>query len=179
MPGLNGRTRTFRLSVNKRIAKYACLILDPTNSTQTSWFCKLPTSASPGTPWTQAPLAGVAIYNFFEPNFFAAQDTDPTTITGTTPTSPYVLGGTGVQDNGPGITLQYDGEARVQLSADGAVSDGDVLLIADVYGRVNNPANLSVSTGTYCYQVGIAIGKGTNENDVLWARILPIQAAVA
>lgn len=175
MPGLNGLTQTYRLSTNIRLAKYAVLLKDPTDTTQTKWFAKIPPSS---TPWLTAAVAGVVIGNYYEPNYFSAEDTDPSTITGTTPTSPYVLGGTGVQDNGPGVTVQYTGTARVQVNGSGTVLDGDLLVVADQYGRVNNPVNLGITSGTLVYQVGYAKGKATAINQVIWVDLILIKAAV-
>ncbi len=174
MPGLNGLTQTFRLTTNIRVAKYAALLNDPTNTTQQKWFAKIPPSS---TPWLNAAVAGVVIGNYYEPNFFTAEDTDPATVTGTTPTSPYVLGGTG-QDNGPGITVQYNGTCRVQANGSGTISSGDLLVVADQYGRVNNPVNLGITAGTLVYQLGIAKGKATAINQVLWCDLILIRAAV-
>lgn len=170
MPGLNGHTITLRLANNIRVAKYAVLVTDPTDTTQQFWYCQQPV-AKASAPWLVAP-AGVAIQNLVEPNYFPGQDPDPATVTGSTPTLPYVLGGTGAQQPGPGITLQYTGLARVQADGSGTIQDGDIVVVADQYGRVNTPANLAIVGGTYAFQVGIARGKATAINQVLWADLI-------
>lgn len=175
MPGLNGATQTFRLSSNIRVAKYAVLLNDPTDTTQAKWYASIPGSV---TPWLSASVAGVAIENYYEPNFFTAEDADPSTVTGTTPNAPYTLGGTTQQDAGPGLTVQYTGTARVQANGSGTINSGDLLVVADQYGRVNNPVNLGITTGTLVFQVGIAKGKATAVNQVLWADLIFIKVGV-
>jgi hypothetical protein len=160
MAGLNGHTRTFRLNASKRVAKFCALVVDATDTTGITGalFMKLPTGAN------QGPVAGITIEHWVEPNQLYAEDTDPTTITGTTPASPYasMLGGTGLQI---GPTVQIDGEARCYAA--GIVAAGDIVVIADAYGRVNNLANLSISAATKIYQVGIARSASAEANDVI------------
>lgn len=173
MPGINGHTATGRLSTNVRVAKYAALLTDAVNSLQNKYFVSLPPSVTPwlvGASGVYAP-AGVTFQNYYEPNFFTAEDTNPTTVTGTTPANGYVLGGTGVQDNGPGIAFQYDGRARLQAGAGGTINAGDVLVIADQYGRVQNLANLSITVGTVVWAIGTAVGQSTATNQVIMADI--------
>jgi len=156
MPGLDGHTRTCRLNASKRVAKFSALVIDATDTTTISGaiFVKLPSGANVG------PVAGVTIGHWLEPNVFYAEDTDPSTITGTTPSPPYasMLGGTGI-DIGP--TLQISGQARC-YSASSAITAGKVLVIADAYGRVDTAAHLSIGAGTLIYPVGIA---RTNSSD--------------
>ena len=51
--------------------------------------------------------------------------------------------------------------------AGGTINDGDVVLIADAYGRVQNATNLAIGGGTKIYPVGIARTKATAINDVI------------
>lgn len=161
MPGMDGLTRTYRLSTSKQVAKFTALIGDPTDTTSTTGaiYAALPTGPN------QGPVKGVTFEHWLAPNTFYAEDTDPSTITGVTPPSPYqtFLGGTSA-DNGP--TLQITGQVRCYAQG-GTINDGDVVVIADAYGRVNTPANLGIAGGTKIYPVGIARTKATAINQVI------------
>ena len=162
MAGLDGLTRTYRLLTSVQVAKFTALIGSPNNTGGTAGpiYSALPTAAN------QGPVKGVTFEHWLAPNTFYQEDTDPSTITGVTPPSPYqtFLGGTAT-DNGP--TLQISGQARCYINGSGTVKDGDVVVIADAYGRVNNTTNLSISAGTLIYPVGIARSGGTAVNDVI------------
>ena len=162
MAGLDGHTRTYRLSTSVRVAKFTALIGDPTQTGTTTGaiYAAVPTAAN------QGPVKGVTLEHWLEPNTFYMEDTDPSTITGTTPSSPYqnFLGGTTGQDNGP--TVQYTGQARAYAA--GVVKDGDIVVIADAYGRVNNATNLSIAAGTTLYPVVIARTSSAQINDVIF-----------
>jgi hypothetical protein len=80
------------------------------------------------------------------PDYFVRAGTDPTTVTGTAPRQ--------FNLRGFGIALKIMGVAKVYAA--GAVNQGDTLVIADQYGRVNNTANLGIVPGTKIYPVGIA-----------------------
>src|SRR5579883_2947266 len=119
MAGVNGLTVGFRSGANQRIAKFSVLVKDTTETSQNQQYATLPGAANaPG-------VLGVLTEHFVEPNYFVPQSTDPTTVTGTTPTL-YNL-------KGRGLTLQVNGIAKVYAA--GAVNQGDVLVIADQYGR--------------------------------------------
>ncbi len=151
MAGINGLTVAFRSGVDKRIAKFSVLTIDTTDTTQNQQYAQLPgASNAPG-------VLGVTIEHFVEPNYFVPQGTDPSTVTGTAPVL-YNL-------KGRGVTLQVNGIAKVYAA--GAVNQGDQLVVADVYGRVNNLANLSISAGTKIYLVGIAQNTTAAVNDVV------------
>jgi len=164
MAGIDGWTRTYRLSASKRIAKFSALISDSSDSGNITGalYCSLPSGQNVG------PVAGVTVEHYVEPNQFYPQDTDPSTITGTTPASPYasLLGGTNpaVADIGP--TLQYAGQARC-YAASGNITAGALVCIADAYGRVDTPTSLGISAGNKVYPVGIARSKSTKVNDVV------------
>ncbi|HLI35496.1 MAG TPA: hypothetical protein VKW70_10655 [Terriglobia bacterium] len=150
MAGINGLTVGFRSGVNQRIAKFTVLVKDTADTSQSQQYATLPTAANaPG-------VLGVLTEHFVEPNYFAPQGTDPTTVTGAAPAL-YNL-------KGRGLTLQVNGIAKVYAA--GAVNQGDVLVIADQYGRVNNVSNLSIAAGTKIYPVGIAQNSTQNANDV-------------
>ena len=171
MPGANSANLTYRLSSNVRVAKYTGLVKDATDSTATRFFASVPTAPSGGNgPWQKAP-AGVTLEQYVEPNQFYPEDTDPTTITGTTPSGGYTLGGTGVGLD-RGITLAERG-ARIRCYAAGAINAGDKVCIADQYGRVNNYANLALAGGTRLFTLGTAVSKSTAANDVIFVDLNP------
>jgi hypothetical protein len=152
MAGINGLALGFRSDANVRINKFTALVKSATNtSDQQHRYAALPGAANaPG-------VLGVTVEHFVEPNYFVPQGTDPTTVTGSTPTL-YNM-------QGRALTLQVNGVAR--CIAAGAVNQGDVLVIADSKGRVNNTANLSITAGTKIYPVGIAQNKTQNANDIV------------
>ena len=166
MAGLDGRTRTYRLTTSVQVAKFTALIGSSADTTSTTGaiYAALPTGQN------QGPVKGVTFEHWLAPNTFYQEDTDPSTITGVTPPSPYqtFLGGTST-DNGP--TVQYTGQARCYAGAGGTIHDGDVVVIADQYGRVQNAANLSIAGGTKIYPVGIARSEATATNDVLFVEL--------
>ncbi len=151
MAGINGLTVAFRAQQNQRVYKFTALVKDTADTTQNQQYAGLPAAAN------AAGVLGISVEHFVEPNYFIAQGTDPTTITGTAPVL-YNL-------KGRGITLQVNGIAR--CIAAGAVSQGDQVVIADVYGRVNNLANMSIAAGTKIYPVGIAQNSTQNANDIV------------
>jgi hypothetical protein len=174
MAGARGWTETYRLSTNVRVAKYTALAADAVDTTQTALFAKQPAAAS---PWlTQC--VGVTILNFFEPNFFAQQDTDPSTITGTTPVTPYVLGGTGLLENGPFLTVQNAGIARCYAASASSITSGSLVVVADQFGRVATPAAVGVAAGVKVFPVGTAMTGSTAINTVLLVNV-NVQQTVA
>ncbi len=151
MAGINGLALAFRFKLNERVYKFTALVTDTTDTTQNQQFCTLPgASNAPG-------VMGVTIEHFVEPNYFVPQSTNPTTVTGTAPVL-YSLVGRAIQ-------LQVNGIAR--CIAAGAVNQGDLLVIADAFGRVNNTANLSIAAGTKIFPVGIAQNTTAAVNDIV------------
>jgi hypothetical protein len=162
MAGINGLTVGFRSGVNERIAKFLVLVKDTSLTVQNQQYVTLPGAANaPG-------VMGVTIEHFVEPNYFVPQGTPPESFTGSTPTL-YNL-------EGRGLTLQVNGIARCYAA--GAVNQGDMLVVADTYGRVNNTANLSIAAGTKIYSVGIAQNTTQEADDVVEV-LLNFQQAVA
>jgi hypothetical protein len=151
MAGINGLTVAFRSGVNERIAKFSVLAKDTTDTAENQQYATLPGGAN------AAGVLGVTVEHFVEPNYFVPQGTAPETVTGTAPVL-YNL-------RGRGLTLQVNGIAKVYAA--GAVNQGDILVVADVYGRVNNTANLGISAGTKIYSVGIAQNSTQNADDVV------------
>jgi hypothetical protein len=162
MAGINGLTVGFRSGVNERIAKFLVLVKDTSLTVQNQQYVTLPGAANaPG-------VMGVTIEHFVEPNYFVPQGTPPESFTGSTPTL-YNL-------EGRGLTLQVNGIARCYAA--GAVNQGDMLVVADEYGRVNNTSNLSISGSTMIYTVGIAQNTTGATNDVVEV-LLNFQQGVA
>jgi hypothetical protein len=161
MAGINGLTVAFRSGQNMRISKFLVLVKDTSDTTQNQQYAKLPGESVNGNMSSATPNApgvlGVTIEHFIEPNYFVPQSTPPESFTGSTPALYNLLG--------RGLTLQVNGIAKVYAA--GAVNQGDLLVIADQYGRVNNTANLSIAAGTKIYTVGIAQNSTAEADDVV------------
>ncbi|MGH9434846.1 MAG: hypothetical protein ACRD06_02465 [Terriglobia bacterium] len=151
MAGINGLTVAFRSQANVRIYKFTVLVKDTADTTQNQQYAMLPAAAN------AAGVLGVLTEHFVEPNYFVPQATNPTTVTGTTPVL-YNLAGRG-------MALQVNGLAR--CLAAGAVNQGDLLVIADAYGRVTNTTGAGLAAGTKTYAVGSAQNSTQNANDVV------------
>lgn len=171
MSGIDGRVRTYRLSTSVRVAKFSALIADSADTTTITGviFAKIPTGSNSG------PIAGITLEHWLEPNQFYAEDTDPSTITGTTPAPPYatLLGGTG-NDIGP--ALQYSGQARCYAASGAVITAGQVVVIADTFGRIDSAVHLAIAGGTKVYPVGIArtASAGTNTVVLVELNFLPM-----
>jgi len=138
MAGINGLAEGFRADANVRINKFAALVKSTVNtSTRTAKYAAVPSGSN------AAGFLGVLIDHFVEPNYFVPQGTVSTTVTGTAPTL-YNL-------QGKGMTLQVNGKARGICAS--AVNQGDELIIADAYGRVQTN---NIAAGTVANVVGIA-----------------------
>jgi hypothetical protein len=150
MAGLNnGLTLGFRSDANVRINKFTALVQSTANpSTQSQQFAAVPAGANaPG-------VLGVTIEHFVEPNYFVPQGTSPATVTGATPTL-YNL-------QGRGLTLQLNGVAR--CIAAGPINQGQLVNIADNYGRVKA---VNEAAGTTVYPVGMALHNVATVNDIV------------
>lgn len=146
---LNGLTLGFRSDANVRINKFSVLVQSTANpSTQGQQFAALPTAAN------SSGVLGVLTEHFVEPNYFVPQGTDPSKVTGTAPTL-YNM-------QNRGLALQVNGVARCIAAA--PVNQGQIVNIADVYGRVK-PVN--EAAGTTVFPVGMALHNVANVNDVL------------
>jgi hypothetical protein len=145
----NGLTLGFRSDGNVRINKFTALVQSTANpSTQSQQFAAVPAGANaPG-------VLGVTVEHFVEPNYFVPQGTNPTTVTGTTPTL-YNL-------EGRGLTLQLNGVARCIAAS--PINQGQLVNIADNYGRVKA---VNEAAGTTVYPVGLAMHNVVNVNDIV------------
>lgn len=146
------RDIAFLSDANKRIVAHSALILG-TAKTSTFYgiYVKLPTAANDG------PVVCVTTRNFFEPPMtymgYAIGD-DPTAVTGVAWASPYDSSGIGQP-----IAAAVSGELELCIAA-GTIAAGDLLVIADIYGRVTNLAGAGIGAGSHVYPVGIAQGPG-------------------
>jgi hypothetical protein len=153
MAGINGLTLGFRADANVRINKYTVLVQSSANtSTQGQQYAAVPGGANaPG-------VLGVATEHFVEPNYFVPQGTDPAQVTGKAPTL-YNL-------QGRSVSLQVTGVAR--CIAAGPISQGQLVNVADAYGRVKA---VSETTGTTVYPVGMALHNVSSLNDVVQVKL--------
>ena len=163
MAGINGLTLGFRSDANVRVHKYSVLVKSSANaSTQKTQFAAVPASQN------ASGVLGVLAEHFVEPNYFVPYGTSPTTVTGTAPTLYNLMN--------RGMTLQVNGMAR--CIAAGAINQGDLLIIADSYGRVQSLATSGIAAGTTIYPIGIAQHGVSSANDVVQVRLEFTQAKV-
>lgn len=150
---LDGRAYGFRAKQNKRIHKFTAVTIDTTDSTQNQEYCDIPGGAN-------VQCLGLVAEHFVEPNYFVPQGTDPTTVTGTTPTL-YTL-------TARPVSVVTFGRARG--IAAGAINEGDEVNIADSSGRLKT---VNETAGTLVYVVGIAQNSTANANDVVIVEVHP------
>ena len=158
---IDGRAYGYRAKQNKRIHKYTAVTIDAADTAQNQEYCDIPGGAN-------VAALGLTTEHFVEPNYFVAQGASPTTVTGTTPTL-YNLANRG-------MSLQVNGVAR--CIAAGAINQGDMLIVADNYGRVQSLAAAGLAAGTTGYTVGVAQHSVTSPNDVVQVRLEFTQAKV-
>jgi len=153
MAGINGLALGFRSDANVRVNKFSVMVKSSVNtSTQKAHYAAVPNAQN------ASGILGVLTEHFVEPNYFVPQGTNPTTVTGTTPQL-YNL-------TNRGITLQVNGVARCICGVT-PVNQGDVLVVADNYGRVQSLATSGIASGSAFYAVGIALHGVTNVNDIV------------
>ncbi len=155
MAGIQGLVEGFRSDANVRINKFAALVKSTANtSTRTAKYAAVPTAAN------VAGFLGVLVDHFVEPNYFVPQGTVSTTVTGTTPTL-YNL-------QGKAMSLQLNGKARFICAS--AVNQGDELIIADAFGRVQTN---NIAVGTVANVVAIAEHSTSAAEDIVEALVQP------
>jgi len=159
---MNARTRTVQATQNIRIHKYSAIVASAAaiaKGSQKAVYGDVPAGVN------GAGFLGFSLDHFIEPGglYHVAQGTAPTAVTGTTPTS-YSLAD-------KNLTVAYEGECFA--IAAGVVAEGDLLAIADVYGRVDSLGNLSLTTpGTIANVVAKALTPSAQANDFIRVRIL-------
>jgi len=146
----------FLSDASVRIVAHSALVLGTGHpSTFSEQYVMLPAAANGG------PVKCVTLMNFFEPPIvyagYATGD-DETAVTGVAWGGTYL--GEGI---GKPILGAVTGDLAMCIAA-GTFAAGVVLLIADVYGRVDSLANLAASIplapGDTIYPVGIAQSPG-------------------
>jgi hypothetical protein len=153
MSGLNGLVLAFRADASVRIYKGTVMVKSTVNtSIQSEQYAKVPTAANAGG------ILGVTIEHFKEPNFFIPQPSGspgagtnyPENITGTTPASPYDAKLLGVP-----IDLQVNGVADC-IAGTASGKQGDLVVVADAYGRIKSYTSSDFASGSLVYIVGHA-----------------------
>lgn len=144
-----------KLDANVRVVRGTALGPGTVNtSTQSDVFVAIPTAAN-------GKFLGAAAEDLLETGFKFDSTVDPTTVTGTTPASPYNL-------SGKRIGLVRKG--RFPMIAASAISLGDFVNIADANGRVKT---VSEGAGTVIQAIGQALTPAAAANDIVEVDIQP------
>ncbi len=145
-----------KLDTNVRVVRGTALSTPTVNtSTQSDRWVGLPSAQN-------AVFEGVAAEDFFETGFSYTSGTDPSTVTGTTPASPYNL-------QGKRISTALRG--YFPMLAAGAISQGAPVIIADAFGRVQ-PASV-LGAGSNANVIGKAKTPASALNDYVFVDIAP------
>jgi argininosuccinate lyase len=112
MAAINGLALGFRSDANVRVHKFTVMVKSTANtSNQKTQYAAVPAAQN------AAGILGVLAEHFVEPNFFVSQGTDPTTVTGTTPTLYNMQNrGMSVQVNGVARGIAAAAIAQMHLS---------------------------------------------------------------
>jgi hypothetical protein len=154
MAGINGLVEWFRADTNVRINKFVAMVKSTVNTSNLAVkYVALPSGAN------AAGFLGVLIRHFLEENYSVPQGTVSTTITGSVPPAIYNL-------QGKPMELQIDGKPRLICAS--AVNQGDELIIADAFGRVQTN---NVSVGQVANVVAIAEHATSAAEDIVEARL--------
>ena len=139
MLGNQGLTAA-KFDANVRAVRGTIMSLPSVNtSSESDFYVGLPTGSN-------VKALGVLMQDVVEPGNTITSETDPSTVTGTTPPAPFLSNGRAWAL----CTLASEVEA---IAADTTFAAEDLLIIADVYGRVTKcPATV----GTTYYVVGAA-----------------------
>lgn len=149
MAGINGLAEGFKADANVRINKFVAMVKSAINtSTAKAKYAAVPSAANAGG------FLGVLIDHFVEPNYFVPQGTVSTAVTGTTPAT-YNL-------QGKGLGLQVSGKGRFICAS--AVNQGDELIIADAFGRVQTN---NIAAGSVANVVAIAEHGTSGAEDIV------------
>lgn len=145
-----------RLDANVRVVRGTALVPGTVNtSNQADYFIALPSGAN-------GVVAGAAAEDFFETGYAYTAGTDPSTVNGTAPASPYNL-------SGKRIAVVRRG--RFPMLAAGAIADRAFVKIADTTGRVT--AVGGEAAGTIVNVVGQAMHPAAAANDYVYVDIAP------
>ncbi len=144
-----------RLDANVRVVRGTALGPGTVNtSTQSDVYAAIPTAAN-------GKFLGAAAEDLFETGYKFDATVDPSTVTGTTPASPYNL-------LGKRIGLVRKG--RFPMIAAGAISLGDEVNIADNVGRVKT---VNEAGGTLVFVIGHALTPASAANDIVEVDVAP------
>ncbi len=144
-----------RLDANTRVVRGTAFTKPATNtSTQADLYVGLPAGAN-------VAFEGAAAEDFLEPGFKFDSGVDPSTVTGTAPTSPYNFAGKRISIVKRGI---------FPMIAAGVIAQGDEVNIADAFGRVKTVNEIA---GTAVHVVGKATRPTGAANDIVYVDIAP------
>lgn len=144
------------LDANVRVVRGTAMTTPTTNtSDQTHFFVAVPSAQN-------QKCEGVMVEDAVETGYPLAATADPTAVTGTTPASPYDLRkrSWALARHGRVFCIAYDGN----------IVQGDLLIIADQYGRVQRAAALA--GGTQANVVGRALHPSSAANDLVAVDLL-------
>lgn len=146
-----------KLDANVRVVRGTCLSPGVVNtSTQFDTFAALPAGQN-------AVFLGAAAEDRFETGFAYVAGTDPSTVTGTTPASPYNLATKPI-----GVVRR----GRFPLIAfNGNIKQGDAVVIADAFGRVQSYRDFAA--GQDLNSVGVALNPSSATNDIVEVDVGP------
>jgi len=144
-----------RLDANVRLVRGTVLGPGTVNtSTQSDVYAAIPAAAN-------GKILGVTSEDFFETGFKFDATVDPSTVIGTTPAPPYNLLAKRV-----GLVRK----GRFPCIAASAIALGDVVNIADAFGRVKT---VSEAVGTLINALGIALTPASAANDIVEVDVAP------
>lgn len=153
--------------VNARMVRGTALTLPVNNvSSQIKFYATLPGQTASGTGVPTSPPAGpllnlpcecVLVEDVVEPGYSLPSTAVPSAVTGTSPNTPYDLRkrAFAAARHGRVYCIAYDGN----------ILQGDLLIIADGYGRVQRAAALP--GGTQANIVGRALHPSSAQNDLV------------
>jgi len=141
---------------NVRMVRGAALTLPVNNtSSQTKFYAGLPSAQN-------QTCECVLVEDVVEPGYPLPSTVNPTTVTGTTPAAPYDM-------RKRSWAAARDGRVFC-IAYDGNILQGDLLIIADSYGRVQRAGALA--SGTQANVVGRALHPSSAANDLVAVDLL-------
>ena len=145
---------------NKRIFKYSALVSDAGDSSQQNVYADLPAGAN-----AAGFMGFLNDQHFIEPGglYFVPQGTPPETVTGTVP-STYSLAGRNA-------TIVTAGD-HFAIAAAAGINEGDLLVIADSYGRLNSIVGAGIQAGTTANVVAKALTPSAEADDIIRIKVI-------
>jgi hypothetical protein len=140
------------LDSNVRVLRGTAMTTPTTNtSDQVHFFVAVPSAQN-------QKCEGVMVEDAVETGYPLAATANPTTVTGTTPASPYDL-------RKRSWALARHGRVWC-IAYDGNIVQGDLLIIADAYGRVQRSTGV-IGSGQEANLVGRALNNSNAANDLI------------